>query len=222
VTIERGRKVGRESAKGRTHPVPGALHPRSQKAVVLSITVVGLSLAGCGSLMVEPLPEQRHYADIACPGTTAAFYLEEVLDKRGFTDRSHLGFAKRGLFNVAAKLRSNPPPSEVLSESLNTLLAKCGVLAREPDEAKFLLRVSLLGYQVREVTGMWAETITASLNYETEVVDAASNTQLGRFSASARSGEKSSVDVTRYAERAARDALRKSLSGFLRELGQYQ
>jgi hypothetical protein len=195
---------------------------RSPKAVLLSMTVIGLSLAACGSIVVKPLPEQRHYAAIACPDTTAGFYLEEVLDERGYADSSHIGFTHRGLFNIAARLLSDPSPADILRESLSTLLATCGILAREDDEAKFLLRVRLLGFRVTEMIGMSTETITALLKYETQVVTASSNRQLDRFSAIAESSEESAIDVTRHAERVARDALRQSLGDFSRELGQYE
>lgn len=196
----------------------------ARSVVKTTLTSFALALAACGSttqITVRPALTDHDYAVASCPRTGARFYVEPAEDKRGNRDPENVGFTQIGMFNLKASLWAEPAPAELLRATLSALLARCGNLAPAAEEAKFLLRPSLLALQVTEVTGLFSEEITASLKYDAVVINKQSLARLGRATV-ASGAAVSSVDTTDYATQVVEEALRASLADFARELERYQ
>ena len=193
----------------------------------LLMAVVGMSLLvmGCASstsIVVHPLISEAGYAQLSCPGGNATFYVEAVTDKRGHSDPADIGFTQTGMLNTRTGLLSDPPPPELLDNSISDALGNCGQLAASRDAAGFVLRIDLTGFQVVEVTGMVSEAITAMVWYEVEVFNGATGEREGHFRTEGKASRKSVLDTTEFAEEVARTALEQSIQMLLGELADYR
>ena len=184
------------------------------QAFVLALPMLGL---GCGSsrpIALTPELSSDRLAMIECPATSAQFFLEEVIDKRGNADPRDVGFTQTGLFNVLAPLNSNPPPAELLRLAFVTLLDRCNLRSTDRNSADYAIMSSLIALQTTEVTGMFVESIEAGSACEIAVRDAATE-KLQQRAIVRATAERRGMDTTGHAS----DVIVGSLIGLAVKFG---
>jgi len=158
---------------------------------------------------------------VRCPDTSAKFYLEEVVDKRGNADPRNVGFTQTGLFNRLTTLLTSPMPSEILGSVLADFLDRCLIRSDDRTEADLTIDTSLITLQVTEVTTTFSEVISVELRSEFTVRAAATGRLTRRFIIDA-AAEDSGLDTTQFASAVIEKAIvgaTEDLAGRLESCG---
>jgi hypothetical protein len=102
----------------------------------------------------------------------AKFFVDVVSDTvRGRADSGLVGYVHTRLGHPRAII-CHPLPAAAVEQSLQTFLEKKGAAALDRNSATYLIRVSILGFSLKETPHFFYQTIAASVQLRVGLVDA--------------------------------------------------
>ena len=116
-------------------------------------------------------PTLAHYDSFPDIKTGAKFFVDAVTDTvHGRDDSGIVGYVHTR-FNHPDTVVSRPLPAAAVSRSLQTLLEKKDAIAAGKGVAIYLIRVSVLGFNLKETPHFFYQTIAASVQLKVDLVD---------------------------------------------------
>jgi hypothetical protein len=185
----------------------------------LSVLVYGLSLlllAGCGSrrpIVVHPRPLDT--TTWQCPTQRGLWQIRDVLDRRGYSDGTDVGFTQTGMLDIVAGLQTDEPAADVLRTGLSDALGRCAMLTQFAS-APFI-DVELLAMQIDEGNGPFVNTMTGHLRYEVIVHDPLYWRTVDRFQATGHVRH-SALSTSGFADQTVSEIIASSLPEFFKNL----
>lgn len=182
------------------------LHRRQLACLVMTAT-----LAGCasGPITIDGGSFEAPSCLLAVRGR-----LLEVVDRRGYSDPTNIGFTQTGFFNKKTSLHISPPPPAQLETRLRALLENCSSYGgKTPTPLAF--KVELSSFQVMERTGFSEEMMRVDIGYTVQVFADDGVTFLASYDVEGSASVKVESDTTDFAKPLVQDALREATANFM-------
>ena len=115
--------------------------------------------------------EINNYKDFPNYNNSNKYYIKEIIDKRGYSDKSNIGFTYKGAISVLTSFKFDKAIDEKFKDYFLNIFKEKNIISDKISDSQNLLKIDITSFQFTEIHDSFNAHLMINLEYNVIIFD---------------------------------------------------